>query len=199
MIGWLEGRVRLKRPPVLILDVGGVGYELEAPISTFSGLPEIGASVQLFIHMVVREDAQALYGFAGEGERDVFRQLLKVNGVGAKLGLAILSGMNGEALSRCIQEGDTASLTRLPGIGKKTAERLIIEMRDRLSILSATAGAGLVDVTAPVPSDPVSEAVSALVSLGFRPPEASKRVAVLDTAGLSCEDIVRRALQGSVQ
>ncbi|MBT6274786.1 MAG: Holliday junction branch migration protein RuvA [Chromatiales bacterium] len=197
MIGWLVGVVRLKRPPVLVLDVHGVGYEIEAPMSTFTDLPELGAPAELFIHMVVREDAQSLYGFSREHDRDLFRQLLKVNGVGAKLGLVILSGMNADALSRCVSEGDTATLTRLPGIGKKTAERLIIEMRDRL-VIPAMGGATDGTPSFVAAQDAVSEAISALISLGFKPPEASKRVAALDTTGLACEDIVRQALQGAV-
>ena len=136
MIGWLSGKVRSKRPPVLVLDVGGVGYEIEAPMSTFSECPAVGGDMELHIHMAVREDAQSLYGFAHERERDLFRQLLKVSGVGAKLGLAILSGMDADGLARCVRDADTASLVRLPGIGKKTAERLIVDMRDRLTLAS---------------------------------------------------------------
>ena len=136
MIGWIKGILREKRPPRLLVDVGGVGYEIEAPMSTFSVLPETGKEVTLFTHQVVREDAHQLYGFAGRYERDVFRSLLRVNGVGAKLGLTILSGMDAATFGQRVQEGDTASLARLPGIGKKTAERLVVEMRDRLDRLS---------------------------------------------------------------
>jgi holliday junction DNA helicase RuvA len=197
MIGWLNGVVRVKRPPVLVLDVGGIGYEVEAPMSTFAALPELGGTMELHTHLAIRDDAHALYGFATESDRDVFRQLIKVNGVGAKLALAILSGMVVDELARAVHNGDTAALTRLPGIGKKTAERLIIEMRDRLTGMGGDGGAPLPGTTILNRSDPVGEAVSALIALGFKPPEASKRVAALETDGLACEQIVRDALRAS--
>lgn len=198
MIGWLCGVVRAKHPPGLLLDVGGVGYELEAPMGTFAELPATGESVSLYTHLIVREDAHQLYGFSAESERDVFRALLKVNGVGAKVALSILSGMDSETFTRCVLEGDTSALTRLPGIGKKTAERLILEMRDRLASLPA-AGAGAVSSSPGVRSrttDPVAEAVSALVSLGLKPPEASRRISALNSEGLPAEELVRLALRG---
>lgn len=201
MIAWLSGTLREKRPPLMLVDVAGVGYEVEAPMSTFSALPELGAEVKLFTHQIVREDAHQLYGFAERSERDVFRLLLKVNGVGAKLGLTILSGMDAVTLGRCIYEGDTASLARLPGIGKKTAERLVIEMRDRLEPVpdngpdEAGPGAGRRATGA----DPVGEAVSALLALGLKPGEASRRVAAVDTTDLACEEIVRQALKAMVK
>ena len=196
MIGWLSGIVRAKYPPGLLLDVGGVGYELEAPMGTFADLPALGESVSLFTHLIVREDAHQLYGFSAEREREVFRALLKVNGVGAKVALAILSGMDGDTFARCVIDGDTSSLTRLPGIGKKTAERLILEMRDRLDNLPA--GAGTIS-THPNSTrrvvDPITEAVSALISLGLKPPEASRRIAALESDGLPPEELVRLALR----
>lgn len=197
MIGWLSGVLRAKHPPGLLLDVGGVGYELEAPMSTFSELPPVGEAVSLFTHLIVREDAHQLFGFAAEREREVFRALLKVNGVGARVALAILSGMDGAAFARCVAEGDTARLTRLPGIGKKTAERVVMEMRDRLEGLPG-GGAGVqLAPSGPAPAaDPVSEAVSALITLGLKPQEASRRVATLDAEGLPPEELVRRALRG---
>ena len=201
MIGWLSGILRAKRPPGLLLDVGGVGYELEAPMGTFAELPALGESVNLFTHLIVREDAHQLYGFSAEREREVFRALLKVNGVGAKVALAILSGMDGDTFVRCVIEGDASSLTRLPGIGKKTAERLVLEMRDRLEGLPAGAGAGAApDLAsgATRPSDPITEAVSALISLGLKPPEASRRIAALESAGLPSEELVRLALRNMV-
>ena len=199
MIGWISGIVRSKRPPTLILDVNGIGHELEAPMSTFTELPELGGPCELFVHQIIRDDAHNLYAFAAESDRDVFRMLLKVNGVGAKLGLAILSGMHVDALAVAVRDGDTASLSRLPGIGKKTAERLIIEMRDRLTQLPQTDLNISPGVTvAPRREDPVAEAVNALVALGYKPPEASKRVAALETDGLAIEEIVRRALQASL-
>ena len=198
MIGWLHGTLREKRPPALLPDVGGVGYELEAPMTTFTELPELGAAVSLHVHQVVREDALLLFGFAALRDRDLFRMLLKVYGVGARLGLAILSGMDAHQLSRCIYEGDTDSLSRLPGIGKKTAERLIIEMRDRID--KAPGMAGMRPVlpgagTPPLTEDPATEAVNALIALGFKGPDASRRVKAVAADGLACEEIVRRALQ----
>jgi Holliday junction DNA helicase RuvA len=200
MIGWIEGTLKEKHPPYLLVDVNGIGYELEAPMTTFYTLPGLGETVKLYTHQLVREDAQHLYGFAVRRDRDVFRMLLRVSGVGAKIGLAILSGMDANAFSRCVFENDTTSLSRLPGIGKKTAERLVIEMRDRLdrtdgaATLSATGS-----VSTPPAADPVSEAVSALVSLGFKPQEASQRVRAVSSEGLVCEEIVRLALQSLVK
>jgi Holliday junction DNA helicase RuvA len=201
VIAWLKGVLRDKQPPWLLVDVGGVGYELQASMTTFSALPGTGADVALFAHQVVRDDAHQLFGFAERNERDVFRQLLKVNGVGAKMALAILSGMDAATLGRCILEGDTTRLSRLPGIGKKTAERLVIEMRDRLGALSAAGqpGSYLAGDSGHRPMDPAAEAVSALVSLGLKPPEASRRVAAIDCADLASEDIVRLALKAMVK
>ena len=196
MIGWLSGIVRAKHPPSLLLDVGGVGYELEAPMSTFSDLPAVGEPASLFTHLIVREDAHQLFGFSVERDRELFRGLLKVNGVGAKVALAILSGMDSDTFSRCVAEGDTGSLTRLPGIGKKTAERVIMEMRDRLDALPGGGGAPALARADARPADPVSEAVSALVALGLRPQEASRRVAALQAEGLPPEELVRLALRG---
>ena len=200
MIGWIEGMLREKHPPHLRVDVSGVGYELEAPMTTFYTLPGLGESVKLYTHQVVREDAHHLYGFTARRDRDVFRMLLKVSGVGAKIGLAILSGMDANAFARCVYEGDTGSLSKLPGIGKKTAERLIIEMRDRLERAD---GAAAVPVPGAPPAprgpDPVGEAVSALVALGFKPQEASQRVRAVPSEGLVCEEIVRLALQSLVK
>jgi len=201
VIAWLKGVLRDKQPPWLLLDVGGVGYELQASMTTFTTLPKTGAEVALFAHQVVREDAHQLFGFAQRTERDVFRQLLKVNGVGAKVALAILSGMDTATLGRCVLEGDTASLARLPGIGKKTAERLVIEMRDRLGPLPTAGqhGAPLDGASPDTARDPAAEAVSALVALGLKPPEASRRVAAIERADLACEDIVRLALKAMVR
>ena len=199
MIGWIQGLLREKHPPRLLLDVRGVGYEIEAPMTTFYDLPAIGEEVTLFTHHLVREDAQQLFGFLARNERDVFRSLLKVNGVGAKVALTILSGMDAIAFGHCVREGDTASLSKLPGIGKKTAERLVVEMRDRLApapevvtLPSSRAS------DAPRP-DARHEAVSALVALGLKPQEASKRVQSVDGDELVCEEIVRRALQSMVR
>ncbi len=201
MIGWVKGVLRDKQPPWLLVDVGGVGYELQASMTTFSALPKTGTEVVLFAHQVVRDDAHQLFGFSQRSERDVFRQLLKVNGVGAKVALAILSGMDVTTFGRCVLEGDTTSLARLPGIGKKTAERLVIELRDRLGPLSAAghSGALLDGDSRDVAADPAAEAVSALIALGLKAPEASRRVAAIDCAERACEDIVRLALKAMVK
>ena len=174
-------------------------------MTTFYDLPAVGAEVSLHCHQVVREDAHHLYGFIRQRDRDIFRTLLKVNGVGAKLGLAILSGMDAAGFSRAIFEGDTASLSRLPGIGKKTAERLVVELRDRLEATSTPltangAASGPVDNQTAVPlQDPAAEAVNALIALGLKPPEASRRVHAVHQDGQSCEEIVRSALQAMVR
>lgn len=202
MIAWMQGVLREKHPPLLLVDTGGVGYEMEAPMTTFYDLPAVGEPVTLHLHHVVREDAQQLYAFARRAERDLFRQLLRVSGVGAKLGLAILSGMDAGGFARCVLEADGASLSRLPGIGKKTAQRLIMEMRDRIETDSfgvAAVHAGTGATPAPHRDDPVAEAVRALIALGLKPPEASRRVRAVGTDDLACEEIVRRALQTMVR
>ncbi len=200
MIGWLSGIVRAKHPPHLVLDVQGVGYEVEAPMTTFYDLPAVGTAFALYTHQVVREDAQLLYGFARQKDRDLFRQLIRINGVGPKLALAILSGMTAQELARCVLEGDAAALVRLPGVGKKTAERLIIEMRDRLAAAEGGPGVALPG-NAPAEEsagNPQSEAVSALVALGYKPQEAGQRVRKVARDGMACEDIIRTALQSFV-
>jgi Holliday junction DNA helicase RuvA len=196
MIGLLRGRILDKRPPQLLLDVHGVGYEVDAPMTTFYDLPAVGEDVVLFTHLAVREDAHTLYGFAKRTDRDLFRNLLRVNGVGARLALAILSGMETRAFIACVQAGDTGALVKLPGIGKKTAERLIIELRDRLELPAATATSTAAAIPA---ASPVEDAVSALVGLGYKPQEASRMVRTLETANLSSEEIIRGALQAMVQ
>jgi Holliday junction DNA helicase RuvA len=197
MIGRLRGVIIEKQPPELVVDVQGVGYELSAPMSTFFNLPAVNDEVTLFTHMVVREDAQLLYGFATERERLLFRSLLKVNGVGAKLALTILSGSDVDTFARSVQDGDTASLTRLPGVGKKTAERLIVEMRDRLKEVSSAMG--LQDIVVDSASAPAggakNEAVEALMALGYKPAEADKMLRSFDIDGMSTEQIIRQALQ----
>jgi Holliday junction DNA helicase RuvA len=199
VIGLLRGRLLAKQPPSLLLDVQGVGYEIDAPMTTFYDLPDVGADVILYTHLAVREDAHTLYGFLKLSDRDLFRTLLKVNGVGARLALAILSGMETRRFIHCVQEGDTAALVRLPGIGKKTAERLVIELRDRLAAGQGEMSAATGDSFAAAAASPVEDAVSALVGLGYKPPEASRMVRAIDTAGLSSEEIIRRALQRTVQ
>ncbi len=200
MIGRLRGEIVFKQPPQLVLDVQGVGYELEAPMSTFYELPAVGERVALFTHLMVRDDAHVLYGFAKDAERSLFRSLLKVNGVGAKMALAILSGMNGGEFARCVQENDTATLVRLPGVGKKTAERLIVEMRDRLADLDTVVvahGRSPGSVAGAGEHTPVADAVGALVALGYKPPEASRMVRAVDAKDLSSEQIIRAALKAA--
>ena len=200
MIGFLRGVLREKQPPALLLDVQGVGYEIEAPMTTFYDLPAIGEPVTLFTHLAVREDAHILYGFSKQSERSLFRTLIKVNGVGAKLALAILSGMEAGQFAACIQAGDTAALIRLPGIGKKTAERLVVEIRDRLADWETPASAPESGASAgPDLSNPVEEAVSALIALGYKPQDASRMVRAIDSKALTTEDIIRTALQTTVQ
>ncbi len=199
MIGRLKGTLLLKSPPQLLLDVQGVGYEVEAPMSTFYQLPELNQEVVLHTHLIVRDDAHILCGFASEGERSLFRSLIRVNGVGAKLALAILSGMSATEFAQRVQENDVTGLTRLPGVGKKTAERLIIEMRDKLDALPAQGGS--LPVSARVEAalaDPLAEAVSALIALGYKPPEASRMVQRVDSTDLGSEAIIREALKSSI-
>jgi len=199
MIGFLRGKLVHKAPPLLVLDVHGVGYEIEAPMTTFYDLPATGAEIILHTHLVVREDAHILFGFSTEADRSMFRTLIKVNGVGPKLALTILSGQSADEFHRCIRNNDTQSLVRLPGVGKKTAERLIIEMRDRLPDINGSAGISIDDVQHLVPGNPKQEAISALCSLGYKPLDASKMVQNILTEGKSCEDIIRLALQGSIR
>lgn len=198
MIGRLKGTLLHKQAPSLLLDVNGVGYELEAPMTTFYDLPAVGSEVVLHTHFVVREDAQLLYGFARDDERRLFRALIKISGVGPKLALAILSGMSAEEFAGCVQSGDSAALTRLPGVGKKTAERLLVEMRDRVKEwqgITPPAAAGI----APGKSlpDATREAVSALIALGYKPPEASRMVNAVAGEGLASEEIIRAALRAA--
>ncbi len=198
MIGFLRGVLVAKKAPSLLLDVHGVGYEIDAPMSTFFKLPAVGEEVSLHTHLAVREDAHTLYGFLTEPERALFRSLIKVSGVGAKLALGVLSGLSVDEFHRCIQSGNSAVLVKLPGIGKKTAERLVIEMRDRLPETDGNSvvvvGAGGVSVLRE--ESPVADAVSALVALGFRPQDANTMVRGIPAEGKSSEDLIRLALQG---
>jgi len=201
MIGRLHGVLIAKQPPQLLIDVQGVGYEVEAPMSTFYQLPATGATITLHTHLVVREDAHLLFGFASERERRLFRTLIKVNGVGPKLALTILSGISADDLVRCLQENDSAALVRLPGVGKKTAERLLVEMRDRLDDLQSD---GVLPVAmaaplAPTARDEERDALSALVALGYKPQEASRLISGVESAGLSSEEIIRAALKLAVK
>jgi Holliday junction DNA helicase RuvA len=200
VIGFLRGRLAAKHPPSLLLDVNGVGYELEAPMSTFYGLPSVGADVSLHTHLVVREDAHVLFGFGSERERSLFRELIKVSGVGPRIALGILSGASVDEFYRCVETEDAASLTRIPGIGRKTAERLIIEMRDRLKALAqgpAFEVKGARAGPAERAATPQAEAFSALVALGYRPPEVTRLLQKVDPSVTTTEDLIRHALRAA--
>lgn len=196
MIGAVRGRIASKTPPQLTVDVGGLGYELEAPMSTFFHLPPVGAEVNLLTHLVVREDAHVLYAFATEEERRLFRSLIKVSGVGPKIALALLSGISVAAFARCVQSEDVAALTRVPGVGRKTAERLIVEMRDRLGAAPLTAPGA---PAAAAGATATGEAYDALVALGYRPAEATRLLKAVEPGVQSTEELIRRALQGAAR
>ena len=196
MIGFLKGRLAVKLPPLLVVDVNGVGYELEAPMSTFYGLPATGEPVAVFTHLVVREDAHILFGFGTDAERRLFRSLIKISGVGPKIALGILSGASVEDFLRTVEAEDVTMLTRIPGIGRKTAERVIIEMRGSVQKLHPpTPGGGQSAAGLGVQPTPQSEACSALLALGYKPPEVTRLLKAADVPGLSTTDIIRRALQ----
>jgi len=199
MIGRIHGKIIEKQPPQLLVDVQGVGYEIASPMSTFYQLPNLGEAVTLHTHMVVREDAQLLYGFASMNERGLFRTLIKINGVGPKLALTILSGMNANEFILCVQDNDAAALVRLPGVGKKTAERLIIELRDKLKDQDVGISNSANQVSTTPSNSPVADAVSALVALGYKAPEASKMVRAVDTDELQTEEIIRLSLQSAAK
>jgi Holliday junction DNA helicase RuvA len=201
MIGRLQGTILEKQPPSILIDVQGVGYELEASMSTFYQLPECGENITLHTHLVVREDAQLLYGFYSLSERQMFRNLIKISGVGPKLALTILSGMSAEGFSRCIMDGDSKALTRLPGVGKKTAERLVIELKDRLEKDDSIKLPGSTGTTASIErqANPVNDAVSALISLGYKAQQASQMIRDIDVEAKSTEEIIRAALQGGAK
>ncbi|MGF0240674.1 Holliday junction branch migration protein RuvA [Rhodococcus sp. IEGM1300] len=205
MIGRLRGTLAEKQPPHLILDVNGLGYELEVPMTTLYRLPSVGEPLTLHTHLVVREDAQLLYGFASKRERDFFRELIRLNGVGPKLALALMSSLEVDELVRCVQSQDTSALTKVPGVGKKTAERLLVELKDRFKAWETVPAMfalvpnqpGGPDASTPV-ATAENDAVSALISLGYKPQEASKAISSIKEKGLSSEDMIRRALKGMI-
>ncbi len=197
MIGRLRGILISKQPPWLVIDVGGVGYELEAPLSTIFDLPETGREVTLFTHYAVKEDTVALYGFLRESERSMFRALQKVSGIGAKTSLSVLSGATVDEFARLVHSGDIVALTRIPGIGKKTAERIVVELRDRVEALGAVSLTGFGNRG--VPADPVSEATVALQSLGYKPVEVTRMVKAAAAEGDTAEAIIRKALQAALR
>jgi len=194
MIGRLRGTLLAKQPPALVVDVNGVGYELEAPMSTFFDLPETGREVALFTHYAVKEDTAVLYGFLREAERTLFRTLQKVSGIGAKISLAVLSGVSTDEFARLIHQGDVAALTRIPGIGKKTAERMLVELRDRVDDFGPSATS-----SGAVPKDPVAEATVALQALGYKPAEVSRLVRDAAAPGDRAEEIIRKALRAALR
>ncbi|HZP67249.1 MAG TPA: Holliday junction branch migration protein RuvA [Rudaea sp.] len=192
MIGRLKGMLASKQPPWLVVDVGGVGYELQAPMSTVFDLPETGREVTLYTHYAVKEDTVALYGFLREAERTLFRTLQKVSGIGAKIALAVLSGVSVDEFARLVQTGDVAALTRIPGIGKKTAERIVVELRDRVDGIELVAPGARGGAT---PADPQTEASVALQQLGYKPAEVARLVKESAEPGDSAEAIIRKALR----
>ena len=196
MIGFVRGKLVVKTPPHLTVDVGGVGYDIEAPMSTFYTLPAIGSEVRLLTHLVVREDAHILYGFGTQEERALFRNLLKVSQVGPKIALAILSGVSVEGFASLVKLQDTSALTKIPGVGRKTAERLLLEMKDKLEAVNEAAAAGTPLIS---PSSTEGEAWTALVALGYKPAEVTAMLKPLAGQGGTTEDLIRRALQGTVR
>lgn len=196
MIGTLKGILTHKQPPWLVVDVHGVGYELEAPMSTFYDLPEVGREVLLHTHYAQREDSVALYGFLTLAERRLFRDVQKVSGIGARIALAVLSGVSVQAFAQLVQAGDVTALTRIPGIGKKTAERMVVELRDRAADLG---GASPVAGAVGVATDPLSEATIALQQLGYKPAEAQRMAKAAFVEGEPPETIIRKALQSALR
>ncbi|MBU0806355.1 Holliday junction branch migration protein RuvA [Pseudomonas sp. MIL19] len=201
MIGRLRGTLAEKQPPHVIVDINGLGYELEVPMTTLYRLPSVGEPLTLHTHLVVREDAHLLYGFFEKRERELFRELIRLNGVGPKLALALMSGLEVDELVRCVQAQDTSVLVKIPGVGKKTAERLLVELKDRFKAWETVPGMSNL-VVEPRAGGAVSsaenDAVSALISLGYKPQEASRAVSAIKEEGLSSEDMIRRALKGMV-
>lgn len=207
MIGRIQGTLIEKQPPEVLIDVGGVGYEIQMPMTSFYALPNAGETVTVYTHFVVREDAQLLFGFSDKFERGLFRELIKANGVGPKLGLAILSGMSASQFLTSVQHEDVSALVSLPGIGKKTAERLVVELRDRLANFAKQQSANVDAFALAEPqsgdtivarNDAKEEALSALVALGYKPAQASKMVNGVYTEGMDSETAIREALKAAL-
>jgi Holliday junction DNA helicase RuvA len=201
MIGFLRGKLVAKQPPQLVIDVGGIGYELDAPMSTFYTLPAIGSELSIFTHLVVREDAHILFGFGSDRERRLFRELLKVSGVGPKLALGLLSGISVDGFLLCIEAGDADTLVKIPGVGRKTAERLIVEMRDRAKAfgeitIAVASGALTGQVTG---NGAQAEAFSALVALGYKPVEITRLLKSVDASATTTEELIRHALKAATK
>jgi len=207
MIGRISGTLIEKIPPDVVIDVGGVGYEIQLPMTSFYQLPETGQLTSLFTHFVVREDAQLLFGFVDRFERTLFRELIKANGVGPKLACTILSGVSAKQFMQCVIHEDITSLVRLPGVGKKTAERLVVELKDRMQKLSNTtpesamqASGATIDMPEylSASANPREEAYSALIALGYKHAQAEKSVKAAHSAGMSSEEVIREALKSMV-
>ena len=197
MIGRLTGKLVQKSPPQLLVDVAGVGYELEAPMSTFYKLPAVGEAVSLHTHLTVREDAHLLFAFASTQEKALFRELIKLSGVGPKLALAVLSGVSVEEFWTLVRLGDTLRLTKLPGIGKKTAERMVLELREKAGAAESTGIPGGPQASAP--ATPLAEARSALEALGYKPVEADKLLNAIKVDGMGTDQLIREALKRAVR
>lgn len=204
MIGRLRGNILEKQPPLVLLEANGVGYEVHMPMTCFYELPELGQEAIVFTHFVVREDAQLLYGFNEKQERALFRELIKVNGVGPKLALAILSGMSAQQFVSAVEREEITALVKLPGVGKKTAERLVVEMKDRFKGLNGDLFNNSSEISLPAAADKTpeadaeAEAVSALVALGYKPQEASRMVSKIAKPGTDCETLIRDALRAAL-
>ncbi len=199
MIGRLRGVLIEKQAPEIVIDVQGVGYEVLVPMTTLYNLPALGEEVALYTQFIVREDAQQLFGFSDVRARRLFRDLIKVNGVGPKMALAIMSGIDSDEFVRCVQDGNTAALVRLPGVGKKTAERLVIEMRDRLKDWAPELGGLSMPTTQALGRANIAEAEAALVALGYKPQEASKAISALKLDEASSEELIRAALKNMIK
>ena len=199
MIGKLKGFIEEKQAPELLIDCGGVCYEVQMPLTSFYQLPEVGQAAVVYIHFVVREDAQLLYGFANKTERLLFRQLIKTNGVGPKLALTVLSGMSAEQFVACVMNDDTTTLVKLPGVGKKTAERLIVELRDRLKDwgveAAASTGIAIPEQIIAAPASAFDDAVSALIALGYTQAQANKAIKAVHSDELGSEELIKQALK----
>ncbi len=204
MIGRLRGNILEKQPPLVLLEAHGVGYEIYMPMTCFYELPELNHEAVIFTHFVVREDAQLLFGFNNKQERALFRELIKTNGVGPKLALAILSGMSAQQFVTAVEKEEIAALIKLPGVGKKTAERLVVEMKDRFKGLHGDlfSGESAFTLTAPhaepESNDAEAEAVAALVSLGYKPQEASRMISKVGKPDADCETLIREALRAAI-
>ena len=195
MIAWLKGELLDKRPPSIVLNVNGVGYDLEAPLNVFYDLPDLGSQASLYVHMVVREDAQNLYGFISVKQRDLFRSLIKVSGIGPKVGLAILSSLTADDLLSCVAHEDVATLVAVPGIGKKTAQRLLVELKDRLAKEFGSALPEAAPGTISSAASDERDAIDALITLGYKPADASGSVRGVAEAGMTSEALIRAALK----